>query len=43
MKFEIKTFKHEQFGRIQTMADEKGEPWFMGKDVAKVLGYKKSL
>ena len=40
MKFEIKTFKHEQFGRIQTMADEKGEPWFMGKDVAKVLGYK---
>ena len=40
MKFEIKIFKHEQFGRIQTMADEKGEPWFMGKDVAKVLGYK---
>ena len=40
MKLEIKIFKHEQFGRIQTMADEKGEPWFMGKDVAKVLGYK---
>ena len=40
MKFEIKIFKHEQFGEIRTMVDEKGEPWFMGKDVAKVLGYK---
>ena len=35
-------FKHEQFGEIRTMQDEKGEPWFVGKDVAKVLGYKKT-
>ena len=42
MKQEIIIFKHEQFGEIRTMQDEKGEPWFVGKDVAKVLGYKKT-
>ena len=42
MKTEIQIFKHEQFGEIRTMVDEKGEPWFVGKDVAKMLGYKKS-
>ncbi len=36
---EIKIFKHEQFGEIRTMVDEKGEPWFVGKDVARRLGY----
>ena len=35
-------FKHEQFGEIRTMQDEKGEPWFVGKDMAKVLGYSNS-
>ena len=41
MKMEkvIQTFKHEQFGEIRTMVDEKGEPWFVGKDVARRLGY----
>ena len=39
MKTEIQIFKHEQFGEIRTMVDEKGEPWFVGKDVAKMLGY----
>ena len=39
MKIEIQTFKHEQFGEIRTMVDEKGEPWFVGKDVARRLGY----
>ena len=39
MKTEIQTFKHEQFGEIRTMVDEKGEPWFVGKDVARRLGY----
>ena len=34
----IKKFKNEQFGEIRTMVDEKGEPWFVGKDVAKMLG-----
>lgn len=40
MEQEIKTFKNEQFGRIRTMVDEKGEPWFLGIDLAKMLGYK---
>ena len=38
----IRTFKNEQFGRIRTMVDEKGEPWFVGTDVAKMLGYNQS-
>lgn len=42
MKKEIQVFKHAQFGEIRAMLDEKGEPWFVGKDVAEVLGYKKS-
>ena len=36
---EILIFKHEQFGEIRTMLDHQGEPWFMGKDVARRLGY----
>ena len=36
---ETQIFKHEVFGEIRTMTDEKGEVFFVGKDVAKVLGY----
>ena len=36
---EIQIFKHEVFGEIRTMTDEKGEVFFVGKDVAEVLGY----
>jgi len=32
-------FKHEVFGEIRTMTDEKGEVFFVGKDVATTLGY----
>ena len=39
MQQKIQIFKHEQFGEIRTMVDEKGEPWFVGKDVAEKLGY----
>lgn len=42
MQQKIQIFKHEQFGRIRTMVDEKGEPWFVGTDVAKMLGYNQS-
>ena len=42
MKTEIQIFKNEQFGEIRTMVDEKGEPWFVGTDVAKMLGYNQS-
>ena len=42
MQQKIQKFRNEQFGEIRTMVDKKGEPWFVGKDVAKMLGYKKS-
>ena len=35
----LQVFKHELFGEIRTMTDEKGETFFVGKDVAKALGY----
>ncbi len=42
MQQKIQKFKNEQFGEIRTMLDEKGQPWFVGKDVAEKLGYKKT-
>ena len=36
---EIQIFKHDVFGEIRTMTDEKGEVFFVGKDVATTLGY----
>ncbi|MBO4464548.1 MAG: phage antirepressor KilAC domain-containing protein [Prevotella sp.] len=39
----IKVFKHEMFGEIRTMTDEKGETFFVGKDVAMALGYSNPL
>ena len=35
----IQVFKHELFGEIRTMTNEKGETFFAGKDVAEALGY----
>ena len=39
MTNEIKIFESPEFGRIRTVGDEKCEPWFIGKDVAIILGY----
>ena len=39
----MQIFKHEMFGEIRTMTDEKGETFFVGNDVAKALGYSKPL
>ena len=36
---EIQIFKNDRFGEVRTMVSN-GEPWFVGKDVAEVLGYK---
>ena len=41
MQTNIQIFNHEMFGEIRTMTDEKGETFFVGKDVAKALGYAK--
>ena len=38
---DITIFRNEQFGEIRTM-ERDGEIWFVGKDVADVLGYKKT-
>lgn len=37
----IQIFKNEEFGDIRTVTID-GEPWFVGKDVAEVLGYSNS-
>lgn len=36
---EIQIFKNERFGEVRTTVIN-GEPWFVGKDVAEVLGYR---
>ncbi len=38
MKNEIKIFDNPEFGEIRVI-EQDGEPWFVGKDVAEVLGY----
>lgn len=35
---EIKIFKNEDFGEVRTIEID-GDPWFVGKDVAELLGY----
>ena len=40
MENNIQLFKHPEFGKVRVVMIE-GEPWFVGKDVAKALGYKK--
>ena len=37
---EIKTFENAEFGSVRTI-EIKGEPYFVGKDVAEILGYAK--
>ena len=39
----IQTFHHQMFGEIRTMTNEKGEVFFVGKDVAQALGYNNPL
>ena len=34
----LQVFKKEQFGEVRVM-EHNGEPWFVGKDVAGILGY----
>ena len=36
---ELQVFRHEMFGEIRTLTNEKDEVFFVGKDVAKALGY----
>ena len=36
---EVKIFQNDEFGTVRTLTIN-GEPWFVGKDVAEILGYK---
>ena len=42
MTTNIQIFKNDMFGEVRTMTNEKGETFFVGKDVAQALGYAKS-
>lgn len=35
---QIQTFTNEEFGQVRSMLID-GEPWFVGKDIANILGY----
>jgi prophage antirepressor-like protein len=35
----LRAFQHTQFGQIRTHIKDDGEPWFVAKDVADILGY----
>ena len=34
----LQIFKNEEFGEVRTM-EINGEPYFVGKDITKILGY----
>ncbi|HEM3661906.1 TPA: phage antirepressor [Streptococcus suis] len=38
---ELQIFKNEQFGQVQ-LVEINNEPWFVGKEIADILGYKNS-
>ena len=38
MSKEIQIFANDQLGEVRTLTKD-GEPWFVGKDVADILGY----
>lgn len=38
MKNEMQIFNNEEFGQVRTVVID-GEPWFVGRDVCKALGY----
>lgn len=38
---ELKVFNSPEFGQVRTF-DKDGEPWFVGKDVAIILGYERT-
>lgn len=37
---DLRIFENKDFGKVRTIIDENNEPWFVGKDVAEILGYK---
>ena len=39
MNKKMQIFENAEFGAIRTLTGKDGEPWFVGKDVATILGY----
>ena len=39
----MRIFNHEMFGEVRTMTNDRGETFFVGKDVAMALGYSNPL
>ena len=39
---ELQIFENEEFGKVRTLVKD-SEPWFVGKDVAEILGYKDTI
>ena len=37
----MKTFESQEFGKVRVV-EISGEPWLVGKDIAKTLGYKET-
>lgn len=35
----LKLFENPDFGDVRVLLDEKNNPWFVGNDIAKCLGY----
>lgn len=35
---ELQVFKNKEFGQVRVI-EKDGEPWFIGKDIAEILGY----
>ncbi len=41
MNTQVMTFENQEFGKVRTV-EISGEPWMVGKDIAKALGYSNS-
>lgn len=37
---DLKIFESNEFGKVRTVIDEQGEPWFVGRDIAEILEYR---
>ena len=41
MAADVIVFENPEFGKVRTLTDKQGEPWFCGQDLCDVLGYKR--
>lgn len=41
MAADVVVFENPEFGKVRTLTDKQGKPWFCGKNLCDVLGYKR--